>query len=212
MADYLTDEEQAERLKRWWDRNGTSLVLSVVVAVGAVLGWRYYQSYTEDRANAASAAYMAYLEAQALGEPVADLLAVLDTDHVGSAYHVFALLHRAAAQAEEKDWEEAFAYLERAVALAQEGLLADVARYRAAQVLYQLDRLDDALEHLAKIKGAGFQVPVADLSGDIHVAQEDVAAARSAYQAGVEAAQERAGAAFAIELLELKLASLADPP
>ena len=212
MADYLTDDEQAERLKRWWDRNGTSLILSVVVAVGAVLGWRYYQSHTTDRANAASAAYMDYLEAQALGEPVADLFAILDTEHAGSTYHVFALLHRAAAQAKEKNWEEAFAHLERAVELADTGVIADVARYRAAQTLYQLDRLEEALAYLGKITGTGFQVPVADLSGDIHVAQEDVAAAWAAYQAGVEAARQRPGDSFGIELLELKLSSLVDKP
>ncbi|MYE24023.1 MAG: tetratricopeptide repeat protein, partial [Gammaproteobacteria bacterium] len=38
----MTDEEQAERLKKWWDANGVSLIVTLVLAVGAVIGWRYY--------------------------------------------------------------------------------------------------------------------------------------------------------------------------
>ena len=30
MSDYLSDEEQAERLKQWWDDNGTSLIVGPV--------------------------------------------------------------------------------------------------------------------------------------------------------------------------------------
>lgn len=210
MADFLTDEEQAERLKRWWDQNGTSLLVAVVLAVAAVLGWRYYQSYTADRDNAASAVFVAYEEARTIGEPVSDLLATIDTEYAGTAYHVFSLLYRAADQAQEKDWEEALAYLERAAELADVRVVEDTARYRAAKVLYQLERFDRALEQLALIGSAGFEAPAAELAGDIHVAQGDLAAAADAYAAGVEAAQRDPGRTPGVELLELKLSSLAD--
>lgn len=212
MADYLTDEEQAERLKRWWDENGTSLIVAVVLAVAAVIGWRYYQSHTAERANAASAAFVAFEEARAADEPVADLLATIDNEYAGTAYHVFSLLYRAADQVQEKDWEEALAYLERAAELADEQVVEDVARYRAAKVLYQLDRFDQALAQLAMIKGAGFEVSAAELSGDIHVAQGDGAAAAEAYAAGVAAAQAGPERMPPVELLELKLSSLALQP
>lgn len=208
MADYLSDEEQAERLKRWWDENGTSLIVAVVLAVAAVVGWRYYQSHTAERANAASAAYTAFEEAHAADEPVADLLATIDNEYTGSAYHVFALLYRAADQAQEEDWEEALAYLERAAELAEEGVIEDTARYRSAKVLHQLERNDQALAQLAMIKGAGFEVAVAELSGDIHVALGDVVAAEQAYSAGVAAAKQAPESAPGLEILELKLSSL----
>ena len=210
MADYLTDEEQADRLKRWWDQNGTALIVGVALAVGAVVGWRYYQSYTTDRDNAASAAYMAYLEARNTGEPTADTLATLDSEHTGSAYQVFALLHRAADKVEEEAWEEALAYLERAAELSDVHVIADTARYRAAKVLYQLRRFDQALAQLAKIRSAGFQVLAAELSGDIHVENDDPAAARTAYAAGIEAAGRETANPPNIELLELKLSSMVD--
>ena len=45
MSDYLSDEEQVERLKSWWSENGTSLLASLLVAVLGIAGWNYYGSY-----------------------------------------------------------------------------------------------------------------------------------------------------------------------
>jgi len=209
MADYLTDEEQAERLKAWWDKNGTSLVVSLVVAVAAIVGWRYYQAYSTDQANLASEAFRSYLEARAAAEPVDEHLAVIDGDHEGSTYHVFTLLYRAADQVQEDDWEEALALLERAVELADERNVRDNARFRAAKLLYQLDRLDACAEQLAAIRSPGLAAQVAELLGDVAYAQGDVEAAREAYQRAVEAARQEPGRVFpGIGLTELKLASL----
>ena len=211
MADYLTDEEQAERLKRWWDNNGTSLIVGLLLAIGGVVGWRYYQTYEGDRADAASTAFSAYLEARAAAQPTGEHLAALDNDHTGSAYHVFSLLYRAADQAEENDWEEALAFLERAVELADGAELRDLARFRAAKVLYQLDRLDDCEAELAQIRSIGLESQVAELSGDIRSALGDSEGARQAYQTAVEAAQRNSdGPAAAVASMELKLASVVD--
>ena len=213
MADYLTDEEQAERLKQWWDKNGTSLVVALVVAVAVVVGWRYFQTYTSDRANAASEAFTGYVQARAAAEPVTDYLATLDNEHEGSSYHVFTLLYRAADQTQEQDWEEALALLERAVELADERNLKDNARYRAAKVLYELDRLEQCAAQLAEIRSSGLQAQVAELSGDLAVANDDPTAAREAYQTAVDAARRDPSNVWpGVELLELKLASLVDRP
>lgn len=211
MADYLTDEEQAERLKRWWDKNGTALVIGLVLAVSAVVGWRYYQGYAADRATGASASFNAYLEARAASEPAAEHLSALDDDFAGSAYHVFSLLYRAADEVAAADWEEALALLDRAVELADVEPLKDLAHYRAAKVLYQLDRLDDSAAELAKIKSVGLEAQVAELSGDVAVARGDIDAARQAYSAAVAAARRDPSAVFpGVELMELKLGSLVD--
>ena len=212
MADYLTDEEQAERLKRWWDNNGTSLIVGLVLVVGGVIGWRFYQSHVTDRAGAASTVFSAYLEARATAQPTTErLLATLDSDHAGSTYHVFSLLYRAADQAEEKDWEEALAFLERAVESADAAELRDIARFRAAKVLYQLDRLDDCEAELAQIKSVGLEPQVAELSGDIRTAQGDLEGARQAYQAAVDAARRDPRSRSAgLDIMELKLASVVD--
>ena len=213
MSDYLTDEEQAERLKRWWEANGTSLVVGVALAVAAVVAWRYYDAHVQDRADQASDAFAAYVEARQADQPTTDALAVIDTDFEGSSYQVFTLLYRAADEVDAADWEEALALLERAVELADEDVLKDSARFRLAQVLYQMDRLDECEAQLAAIRSTGLRAHVADLSGDVFVARGDNQRARVAYQSAVEAArQDPANPVAGVELMELKLASLVDEP
>lgn len=213
MADYLTDEEQAERLKRWWDANGTSLIVGLALTVGGIIGWRYYQSHVADQADAASTAFSAYLEARAAEQPTTAHLTALDNDYAGSTYHVFSLLYRAADQVEEKNWETALAFLEQAVELANGAELRDIARYRAAKVLYQLDRLDDCEAELAQIRSGGLESQVADLSGDVYMARDDQEGARQAYQTALEAARrDPKNRPSSLELMELKLVSIVDNP
>lgn len=219
MADYLTDEEQAERLKRWWDSYGTALVLGLVLAVAGVVGFRYLQAYLDSRADAAATAFAAYVDARrvaAAGDadsaeaPLDDpaLAAALDGEHAGSTFHVLSLLYRAGDQAGDKDWPETLAFLERAIELADDGPLRDVARHRAAEVLFQLERLDECTAMLAQIKSPGLAAKVAELSGDVALARGDAEAARAAYQAGVDAAQAGERPLPGLRLLELKLASV----
>ena len=42
MADHITEEEQIEALKRWWDENGKQVVLAIVLTVGGYFGWQAY--------------------------------------------------------------------------------------------------------------------------------------------------------------------------
>ncbi len=211
MADYLTDEEQAERLKRWWDSNGTFLIIGLILMVAVIIGVRVYRDYNQDRAEAASALFSAYLDARTTAAPVDDYLAAIDAQYPGTTYHVFTLLYRAADRVEQQDWEGALALLERAVELASTEILRDTARYRAAKVFYQLDRLDECEALLALISSAGLEPHVAELSGDIFVVRGDLAAARAAYRAALDAARRDPEEIVpGVSFLELKLASLVD--
>ena len=37
MADHITEEEQIEALKRWWDENGKQTILAIVLTLVAIL-------------------------------------------------------------------------------------------------------------------------------------------------------------------------------
>ena len=221
MADYLTDEEQAERLKRWWDSYGTALVLGLALAVAGVVGFRYLQDYLDSRADAAATAFAAYVDARKVAAAGAagdtetpenvddpELAAALDGEYAGTTFHVLSLLYRARDQAQDRDWPETLAFLERAIELADEGPLKDLARHRAAEVLFQLERLEESTAMLAQITSPGLAAKVAELSGDVALAQGDAEAAREAYRAGVEAAQAGERPLPGLRLLELKLASV----
>src|SRR5512143_3779105 len=102
----MNDDDRVQVLRKWWEDNGTFLVVALVLVIGGVIGWRWYVDYTQTRDEAASATYQRYLEARqgdAKAEATAALLATLDKDYRTTGYRIFTLFYRAhdAAEANE---------------------------------------------------------------------------------------------------------------
>ena len=45
-----SEDEQAERLKEWWKKNGTSVIVGVVIGVSAIVGVNLWRNYTQTQA------------------------------------------------------------------------------------------------------------------------------------------------------------------
>ncbi|WP_290539094.1 tetratricopeptide repeat protein [Alcanivorax sp.] len=99
MVDYIRDEEeQVERIKAWWQENGTAAVITVVLAVAALIGWRQWQGHQGEQAAEASAEYQVMVEALSANPMdaavVNDKADLLIEEHSGSAYADYARLDR----------------------------------------------------------------------------------------------------------------------
>lgn len=187
MADYLTDEEQVDRLKNWWSENGTSVIVSIVLVVGGVAGWRWYDVERAEEIQAASEAYDSFLAAQ--GDARAALAASLETGHGASSYATFARLHQAKEAVEAGDLDSAIAVLKQ-IAANDHPLLQDVARVRLARLMTEQGDADAALGVLAEVTSQGFRALVLELKGDIHLQQGARAPAHEAYLAARAELQE----------------------
>ncbi len=168
MADYLTEEEQLERLKSWWAANGTALVVGLALAVAGLVGWRWYDASATAGMEAASDLYESYLAAA--GEDRAALAERVDMEVPNTSYQAFTLLHRAKEAVEQDDIEGAIVLLQRVIDADVKAPLKDVARIRQARLHQQQGDSDAALAVLAKVRGAGFRWQVQELMGDIHLA------------------------------------------
>ena len=188
MADYLSDEEQLDRLKNWWQENGTTLIVTVVLAIGGVAGWRWYDSARVTEMQSASETYESFLAAT--GDARAELAARLGEEYGDSAYASFALLHQAKEAAESGDLEGAIVLL-RQVTGGAHALIRDIARIRLARLLQEHGDAEAALAVLARITAQGFRAQVLELKGDIHLLQGERALAHEAYVAA--AAETREG-------------------
>jgi predicted negative regulator of RcsB-dependent stress response len=184
VSEYLDEEEQLARVKSWWDENGTSTIITIVVAVAAIVGWRWWDDRTETLMHEASDAYLAYLE----GED--DAINRITSEHEGTAYHVLVLLDQAKDAVEEGDLVQAEALLENAIAQDGGPLLGDVARIRLARVQQGLDRSEAALETLTQIKSEGYRAYALEVQGDIYSARGEIEQAYNSYQAAVDALRE----------------------
>ncbi|MEX2327847.1 MAG: tetratricopeptide repeat protein, partial [Pseudomonadales bacterium] len=43
-----TDEEQIEAIKKWWDENGKSILIGIVLALGGVFGYQAWDNHVRE--------------------------------------------------------------------------------------------------------------------------------------------------------------------
>ena len=207
MSDYLTDEEQMARIKSWWDENGRMVIAAIVLGIGGVVGWRWYDDSREQETAAASDLYADYLDAEAdARQQSAEKLAEQIPD---SAYHALMLLNSASESAELENYAEAEAQLRAALEAGGSSDLVDLVNVRLARVLAQQDKSDEALAALSKVRGEGFRPVVAELKGDILLRQGERFQDHEAYRSALEGVDSLPRSSQRA-LLELKVADTAD--
>ncbi len=205
MSDYLSDEEQLDRLKTWWSQNGTGLLTGLALAVAGLVGWRWYDHSTTEAQHAASDLYESFLAAE--GEGRMALAEQLDENIEGSAYQAFALLHRAREAVETDNVEAASAYLQSVIDVGTPDSLKDLARLRLARLHQQGGDSAAALAVLAGVRGSGYRGLAQELKGDIHVEQGEQALAHEAYRS----ARQEMGEGSNRPILDIKINDTAPP-
>ena len=216
---YQTEEEQVEALKKWWKENGKSTVISIVVAIAAVVGWRGWQEQQQGNIDAASAVYQNLLSASQgqNGTVTAEQLTTanhlaetLKQDYPNSTYAHFAALYKAKFAVEKNDLATAESELRWILATGTTAELTLQTQLRLARVLYASEKYDDALGQLSSSSPA-YAASFEEVRGDIYLAQGQADQARLAYQKAVELSQQGPQSASS-PLLEMKLQQLNQAP
>lgn len=190
MESYRTEEEQVEALKRWWKENGTSTLVSILLAVAVAFGWQGWQARQQAKAESASNLYQQFLETlgaagQGAGAEAEKLATRIATEYDGTAYARFAELHLARLHVADGDLGAAEAALR--TVLAQTSPKEDlhrVAKLRLGRVLAARGDTEDALALLAGDAANPYAGAYAMARGDVLLAagrdSEAVAAYREA--------------------------------
>lgn len=204
MSIYDADEEQqVEAIKDWWKANGKSVIIGVVVGIGGILGWRYYQDGITAEQETASHGYSAVisnleekgLEAQ---KPTQDFITANDK----TSYAVLASLQLAKAQVDANKFDDALTQLKWAKLHAKDDTLLPIISYRMARVLTAQSKYDDAISEISAVKSEAWKARNQELMGDIYLLKGDKDAAQKAY---IQAQQD----GTANQALQMKLDDLA---
>lgn len=212
MAELRTEEEQIQAIKNWWKNNGSSLLIGIGAALAIVFGWQAWQKNQAEQRSAAAAEFAnllnAYSDPAAEGraDTVGYVADQLRTEFADSAYAVYGSLMQAQVQlTEQEDADAAIESLQWAHDHAgDQKALELVIRSRLARAQMEKGDLEAAL---ATVRGAvepgSFKGLLAELEGDILLAQGDRDGAAAAYLiAREESLGNRNG------VLNLKLADL----
>lgn len=203
MTAYLNEEEQVEALKNWWQENGRSVVVGVVLGFAIIFGWQGWNSWQQSQGEAASALFENMLTQVASGNHEGALVAGkrLLGEFDGSVYASFAAFEMARLAYESGEPASAVSDLEWAEVHAPDTALSDLARVRLARVLLDIGKTEEAMARLQAVSEGFMPAIVAELEGDIAIKRGDKAAARAAYGRAVLAAPDS-------ELVRMKLQQL----
>jgi predicted negative regulator of RcsB-dependent stress response len=209
VEEYLSEKEQIEAIKRWWNENGWYLIGGVAIAALAYVGYGQYQDYRDRRNEEAAGLYLQLSEALADDRGRSDdLLAQLREEHPGSPYtHQAGLL--IAKEYLISDAARAETELRHVMTESSDPGLAFVARLRLVRVLIYRQNYQEALRLLEVEDPGEFAARVNDLKGDVHAAMGDIEAARAAY---VEALTAPGAESVDRNFVQMKLNSLQAPP
>jgi predicted negative regulator of RcsB-dependent stress response len=182
MSTYLSDDEQAEALKKWWKENAVSIIVGAGLGFGIIFGWQGWQMFQTSQGEAASQLYAQVEKATKSGADFDNTAAQLKADYAGTAYASYAAMQQAKAAYKAGNPDRARSELKWVMANAPDPVLVDLARLRLAALLVDQQQYDAAKEVIAAA-GTFMKGDFEQLQGDIARAQGDKVAALAAYQA-----------------------------
>ena len=184
MNEFVTDDEQVERIKKWWADNGSSVIFGLVIGIGGLVGWRYWVDYRNNVNAEASMHFDSMVQAvqQRNSKTAIDEAMNIIDDYNSTAYAELARLTLARVYVDEKQFDKAAQQLQAVIDSKPEQPMEMLARERLAAVQLQMGKLDDALATLNVDYPKQFAAAFEERKGDVLAAKGDIAAAKAAYQ------------------------------
>ncbi|MGV3002632.1 YfgM family protein [Vibrio sp.] len=183
MSIYDADEEQqVEAIKDWWHANGKAVIIGIVVGIGGIVGWRYYQDTQTKAQETASHGYTAIvsnIEAKGI-DAAASAQEFIDNNNKTS-YAVLTALQLAKAQIDADKLDDALTQLKWAQANTKDETLTPIIAYRTARVLAAQGEYDNAIKTVSSVKSEAWKARNQELIGDIYLLKGDKDAAVKAY-------------------------------
>ncbi|MBM4191925.1 MAG: tetratricopeptide repeat protein [Gammaproteobacteria bacterium] len=207
IDDYYNEQEQWERVKRWLRENGPWLIVGVIIGLGALAGWRWYEARVERRHVEASIAYNDILQTLERGDRAAVLTAIdeLRKEFGSSAYADQADLLGARVHVDTGELGKAAERLTQVMANSDDPQLQLLARVRLARVQVAQNNADAALKTLEGAEPGGFVARFDEVRGDALLAKGDRAGALAAWREAEAAAAGNGTRPATIDLDGLRL-------
>ncbi len=181
---HFAQDDETEKLKQWWKRNGTGIVAGIVIGIGGVSGiqgWRIYQDY---QTGQASMYYEQMLVAVAKedNETVVRAADTLVASHSETGYADIARLMLARLAADAGNHSQTEAALENLLVITKDPAMAHTARIRLAVLALQAGKPDRIKALAAEGQNEGFASQYQELLGDALAEVGDWGKAQQAYQ------------------------------
>jgi predicted negative regulator of RcsB-dependent stress response len=180
----LSEKEQIEAMRAWWQENGRYVISGIVLGVAILVGWNRWQDYQQTTRLEASALY----ESLAADVDEGDLDAAETTasdlydNYASTTYAALARLAMAKLYMENGRDQDAADTLNSLLGLRGNPELQMVGRLRLAKVYLYQDKPAEVVELLSGYEDSSFSARYDELLGDAHAALGQIAQASAAYE------------------------------
>jgi len=207
----LEEQEQLDQLKAFWKRYGTLLTWVLIVVLGAYAAWNGWGLYQRDQAEKSGAMFDQLDKAAQAGDvdQATRVFADMQSRYPRTAVTEQAGLLAARVQLEKGKADAALASLAWVAANATEVEYQTIARLRAAGILLDQKKYDDAIKQLDGATAPEFAALVNDRRGDVLIAQNKPDDAKAAYAKAWKAMDATVGYR---RLIDAKLTALGAAP
>ena len=176
-----TEEEQVDKIKKWWNSNGKQILAGAALGLVGVFGWNSYGDYQDSQALNARTLYLSY----ASDSTNIGAYDKLIKDHSSSSYADQATFLMANYLFEAGNYALALDSLKPLISR-ENVVIASTAILRSASLHLQLGEHNDALAILDVDSGEGFSGLFYNLTGDIYLDLNNKEEAKKYYSLAIE--------------------------
>ena len=195
-----SEEEQVDKLKKWWDSNGKQIIAGAVLGLAGIFGWNYYVDYQDSQALNARALYLSYASDSANVGAYDKLI----KDHPSSSYSDQATLLMAKYLFEAENYSLALDALKPLMSR-ENSVIASTAALRSASLYLELGQHQEALAVLNMDNANEFSGIFYNLAGDVYLDLGNNEEARNSYALAIENITDNSSLS---QLIQIKLDDL----
>ena len=195
-----SEEEQVDKLKKWWDSNGKQIIAGAVLGLAGIFGWNYYVDYQDSQALNARALYLSYASDSANVGAYDKLI----KDHPSSSYADQATLLMAKYLFEAENHSLALDALKPLMSR-ENSVIASTAALRSASLYLELGQHQEALAVLNMDNANEFSGLFYNLAGYVYLDLGNNEEARNSYDLAIENITDNSSLS---QLIQIKLDDL----
>jgi predicted negative regulator of RcsB-dependent stress response len=204
----MTEEEQLEVIKKWWDRHGSKITVFLSLILICTAGYKYMNWHQDKMTQQASNTYeqmMVALSNQNI-KSVRSYANELIKDYNSSVYADVAHMTLAKIYVSKNKWAQAKEELLPVAQKSKMSALKQIAKINIARLLVSEKSYTYALNELATIEDQTYLPVINELKGDIYDALGQYRKAITAYRLAIEEVKTRGMGNLFLEMKTNELA------
>ena len=188
MDEFLSEKEQIQYIREWWQENRSYILTALIIVIGGVTGNNAWKSSVTEKQLSASSLYESLaveisennLEA---GEMIADQIS---EDYSDTVYYEKAKLAMAYFYMSQSRDEDAANSLRNILSKSSDSELSLIAEMRLAKIMLYQKKYQEVIDMLKGNIGHAFETKYSELLGDAYFGLEEFDKAEFAYMAALQ--------------------------